>query len=102
MRICTRSRDARFFASILADGIPVRAKDFSQSCDDGPRVLPSINASPGHRVQLPTSEHEVQVVSSVSRLERTSLIRSAHRQMSTHRSFLTLPVGSANCTHVNT
>ena len=35
-RICTRLALARFFASILADGTPVLAKDFSQSCGRGP------------------------------------------------------------------
>ena len=46
-RICTKfawSRFAavRFFASMFADGIPVRANDFSQSCYDGPSMLPSM------------------------------------------------------------
>src|SRR5579864_9014594 len=41
-RICTRLAAPRFFASMLADGTPVFAKDFSQSCDEGPRMLPSI------------------------------------------------------------
>ncbi len=61
-------------ASMLAEGTPVRAKDFSQSCDEGPRMLPSMNASPGQRVQVPTWVHEVQVVRSFSRIERTSFI----------------------------
>ncbi len=91
MRISTRSRDAVFFASMLADGIPVRAKDFSQSCDDGPRILPSMNASLGHRVQLPTREQEVQVVRSFRRIERTSFIWSEYRQISRNRSLLTFP-----------
>lgn len=42
VRICTRLAVTRFFASMFADGTPVLAKDFSQSCDDGPRMLPSM------------------------------------------------------------
>jgi hypothetical protein len=75
----------------LADGIPVRANDFSQSCDDGPRILPSMKASPGHRVQLPAWEHELHVVRSFSRIERTSFIRSECRQMSRNRCSLIFP-----------
>jgi len=30
-------------AIMFADGIPVRAKDFSQSTEDGPRMLPPIH-----------------------------------------------------------
>ena len=30
------------FASILAEGMPVRANDFSQSCVEGPRIFPSM------------------------------------------------------------
>ena len=46
-RICTRFAGlrlspARCLASIFADGTPVFANDFSQSCDDGPRMLPSM------------------------------------------------------------
>jgi hypothetical protein len=83
-------------ASMFADGTPVRAKDFSQSCDDGPRIFPSMNASPGHRVQLPTCEQEVQVVRSFSRIERTSFMRSECRQISRNRCSRTFPVGSGN------
>ena len=61
-------------ASMFADGIPVRANDFSQSCEEGPRMLPSKNASPGHRVQLPPCTHEEQVVKCLNRIERTSFI----------------------------
>src|SRR5215469_8859846 len=101
-RICTSLAEACFFASMLADGTPVRANDFSQSCDDGPRMLPSMNASPGQRVQLPTCEHEEQVVRSLSRIERTSFIRSECRQISRNRCFRTFPVGSGNCTQGKT
>jgi hypothetical protein len=30
------------WASMLAEGMPVRAYDFSQSCVEGPRILPSM------------------------------------------------------------
>ena len=42
--ICTRPDAARreAFKSMLAEAIPVRANDFSQSCVDGPRILPSM------------------------------------------------------------
>jgi len=39
--------------SMLAVGMSVRMKDFSQSAVLGPRMLPSIQARPGQRVQLP-------------------------------------------------
>src|SRR5579862_5830349 len=59
VRICTKFEGREFapaslLASMLADGTPVRAKDFSQSWVEGPRMLPSINARPGQRVQLET------------------------------------------------
>ena len=41
-------------AIMFADGIPVRAKDLSQSREDGPRMLPSMKANPGQRVHVPT------------------------------------------------
>ena len=75
-RICTNLPADCFLASMFAEGTPVLANDFSQSCEDGPRMFPSMNASPGHRVQLPTWEQEVQVVRSFKRIERTSFIRS--------------------------
>jgi hypothetical protein len=34
--------ESRALPSIFAEGIPVRAKDFSQSREDGPRILPSM------------------------------------------------------------
>jgi len=40
--ICISSAKMGFRESKLAEGIPVRAKDFSQSCEDGPRMFPSI------------------------------------------------------------
>ncbi len=83
-------------AIMLADGIPVRAKDFSQSKEDGPRMLPSMNASPGQRVQLPRCAHVEQVGKSRARIERTSLIRFEWRQMSRNFSFLTLPQARGN------
>ena len=43
-----------FLDSRLCDGIPVLAKDFSQSWEDGPRMLPSMYARPGQRVQPTT------------------------------------------------
>jgi hypothetical protein len=51
-RICTNPRDDGFLDNRFFDGIPVRTKDFSQSCEDGPRMSPSMYAKPGHRVQL--------------------------------------------------
>ena len=72
---------------MFAEGIPVRAKDFSQSCEDGPRMFPSMKARPGHRVQPATCVHEVQVVRSFTRIERTSFISSEYRQMSMKRCF---------------
>src|SRR5215467_9656660 len=74
VRICTRLALPRLLASMLAEGMPVRAKDFSQSCDEGPRMFPSPNASPGQRVQLPTCVHAVQVGRSFMRIDRTSFI----------------------------
>ena len=41
-RICTSPVGTVLFESKLIDGTPVRAKDFSQSCVEGPRILPSI------------------------------------------------------------
>ncbi len=42
--ICTRSRGAEdaFLRIMLAEGIPVLANDFSQSCVEGPRMFPSM------------------------------------------------------------
>src|SRR5579863_1509653 len=106
-RICTRLAAARdvlafAFASMLAEGTPVRANERSQSCDDGPRILPSIKARPGQREQLETCVHEVQVLRSFTRIERTSFISSECRQMSMKRRVRTLPVGSGNWTQGKT
>src|ERR1700690_857730 len=104
-RICTRLAGVRVFAafaSMLADGTPVRANDRSQSCDDGPRMFPSMKARPGQREQLDTWLHDVQVLRSFTRIERTSFISSECRQMSMKRRCLTLPVGSGNWTQGKT
>jgi len=46
-RICTRpgtdeGRGPAALVTILAEGIPVRTNDFSQSAVEGPRMLPSM------------------------------------------------------------
>jgi|SRR5579864_8152255 len=97
-RICTRFSAFRFFDNRLREGIPVRAKDFSQSCEEGPRMLPSTYASPGQRVQLPACVHWEQLGKSFNRIERTSLSWSDWRQISMKRCRLTLPLGSGNWT----
>ena len=80
-----------------------RSFDFSQSADDGPRMLPSMYASPGHRVQLEANPHCEQVgrslhpdrpaprpaAASGARCRRTAGVRR-------------LPIGSGNCTQGNT
>jgi hypothetical protein len=53
-RICTRFGGLSVLASMFADGTPVLANDFSQSCADGPRMFPSMKANPGQRVQRET------------------------------------------------
>src|SRR5580692_1351634 len=88
-----------FFASRLAEGMPVRANDFSQSAVEGPRIFPSRNASPGQRVQLEPWAHCEQLVMSRRRIDRTSFNCSESRQMSMKRCCLTLPQDSGNCTH---
>src|SRR5260370_30299376 len=67
---------AFLLAIMLAEGTPVRTNDFSQSCDEGPRILPSRKARPGHRVQFETWVQDVHVVRSFRRIERTSFILS--------------------------
>jgi hypothetical protein len=52
--------------------MPVRAKDFSQSAVEGPRMFPSRNARPGQRVQLAPCAHCEQLDRSRRRMERTS------------------------------
>lgn len=98
--ICTR-RGAEFFsffATKLTDGIPVRAKDFSQSEVEGPRMLPSRNASPGQRVHDPPWTHCEQLGISRSLIDRTSFNCAESRQMSMKRCWRTLPHDNGNCT----
>src|SRR5256885_778370 len=93
------------FSNVLimfADHMPVRANDFSQSADDGPRILPSMYAKPGQRVHPPTCPQPEQVVRSFNRIERTSFITGESFQIARKRSFRRLPVGSGNCTQGNT
>ena len=102
--ICTSLGTSRgpeafcFFASRLAEGTPVRAKDFSQSAVEGPRMFPSKNARPGQRVQLEPCAHCEQLDRSRSRIERTSFNCSESRQMSIKRCCRTLPQDRGNCT----
>src|SRR5271155_431371 len=98
--ICT-NRGAEplcFFASRFFEGIPVRANDFSQSAVEGPRIFPSMNASPGQRVQVEPCAHCEQLERSRSRIERTSFNCSESRQMSMNRCCRTFPQDKGNCT----
>src|ERR1039458_2975887 len=99
--ICTRrgTETFSFFASRLAEGMPVRAKDFSQSAVEGPRIFPSMNARPGQRVQVEPCAHWEQLERSRRRIERTSFNRAESRQMSMNRCCRTLPHDKGNCTH---
>jgi len=85
-------------ARIPAVNMPVRKKDFSQSADDGPRMLPSIKARPGQRVQVPRCAHEEQVGKSFPRMERASRSCDEFLQMLRKASLRTLPQGNGNCT----
>jgi hypothetical protein len=67
---------------MLAERIPVRWNDFSQSAVDGPRMLPSMYASPGQRVQVPTWLQVEQTGRSLARIERTSFSSEECRQIS--------------------
>src|SRR5208282_3206443 len=98
--ICTNrgGRALSFLASRLAEGIPVRAKDFSQSAVEGPRMFPSMNARPGQREQLEPCAHCEQLDRSRSRIERTSFNCSESRQMSINRCCRTFPQDKGNCT----
>lgn len=98
--ICTRCgiEGFCFLANRLAEGIPVRAKDFSQSAVEGPRIFPSMNARPGQRVQVEPCAHCEQLDRSRSRIERTSFNCSELRQMSMKRCCRTLPHDKGNCT----
>ena len=104
MRIWTRpGKDGRrdgadALASMLAEGIPVRTNDFSQSAVDGPRMLPSMNASPGQCVQVATCEHDEHVGKSRAVMERTSFSWGEFFQMSMNFCRRKLPLGSGNCT----
>ena len=89
---------AGFFRWRFTDGMPVRANDFSQSWIDGPRMLPSMYARPGHRVQLDPCEHCEQPGRSRIVIERTSFISGECRQISRNFCRRTLPLGSGNCT----
>src|SRR5580693_6833102 len=98
--ICTKrgGEALSFLASKFTEGIPVRAKDFSQSAVEGPRMFPSMNARPGQRVQVEPCEHCEQLERSRSRIERTSFNCSELRQMSMKRCCRTLPQDKGNCT----
>ena len=98
--ICTnRGGEAfSFFASRFFEGMPVRAKDFSQSAVEGPRIFPSMNANPGQRVQVEPCAHCEQLERSRRRIERTSFNCSELRQMSMKRCWRTLPHDRGNCT----
>src|SRR5271154_6712795 len=86
-----------FFARRLAEGTPVRAKDFSQSAVEGPRIFPSMNARPGQRVQVEPCAHCEQLDRSRKRIERTSFNCSESRQMSMNRCCRTFPQDKGNC-----
>src|SRR5205809_1333056 len=65
------TRSGRFL-SRFSEGIPVLARDFSQSWIDGPRILPSIYASPGQREHEPEWTHFEHPCRSAMLIERTS------------------------------
>src|SRR5258708_12354449 len=90
--------DCAWPASMPAVVMPVRMKDFSQSAEDGPRMLPSMKASPGQRVQVPRCEQELQVERPLPRMERTSLNCEEFFQMSEKDCCPRSPQGNGNCT----
>src|SRR6202041_1315081 len=98
--ICTNptTPPVGLLANKFFEGIPVRANDFSQSCIEGPRISPSINASPGHRVHPVICPQPEQVGKSRIRISRTSFIFSECCQISKNRCVRTFPVGKGNCT----
>src|ERR1700693_2066811 len=98
--ICTTCSAATFsfFASKLVEGMPVRAKDFSQSAVEGPRIFPSRKARPGQRLQVDPCAHCEQLERSRKRIERTSFNCSEFRQMSMNRCCRTFPQDKGNCT----
>ena len=55
--------------------------DFSQSADDGPRMLPSMYARPGQRVHVAMWPHDEQVCRSRMRMPRTSSSCGEWRQI---------------------
>jgi hypothetical protein len=65
--------------------MPVRAKDFSQSAVEDPRMFPSVRAKPGQRVQVEPCAHCEQPDRSFKRIDRTSFGCSESRQMSMKR-----------------
>ena len=75
------ARAARF-ASRFRDGTPVRANDFSQSWIEGPRMLPSMYASPGQREQLLPCAQVEQPCRSAIVIDRTSFNCGESCQMS--------------------
>src|SRR6202167_1781842 len=98
--ICTsRGGEAfSFLASRFFEGMPVRAKDFSQSAVEGPRIFPSMKANPGQRVQVEPCAQPEQLERSRRRIARTSFNCSESRQMSMKRCCRTLPQDKGNCT----
>jgi hypothetical protein len=66
-------------------------KTFSQSWIEGPRMLPSMCASPGQRVQLLPWVQEEQPCKSAMLMERTSFSAGEFCQMSRKRCLRTLP-----------
>jgi hypothetical protein len=50
--ICTSAGLEDFLDGKFVEAMPILANDFSQSCTEGPRIFPSMYASPGQRVQL--------------------------------------------------
>jgi len=73
----------------------------SQSELEGPRMLPSMYASPGQRVHVPAWEQEEHTVRSLTLIERTSFIWGDWNQMSLNFWRRTFSVGSGNCTRLH-
>src|SRR2546423_2928333 len=83
---------------MLADGMPVRWKDLSQSEMEGPRMFPSMYANPGQRVQVATWRQLEQTGRSFARMERTSASCGELRQISMNFCRRTFPLGNGNWT----
>ena len=96
--IAVRRAGAEALASMLAEGIPVRTNDFSQSAVEGPRMFPSIQANPGQREQEARCVQDEHVGRSRARMERTSFSSAELRQMSMNFCRRKFPLGSGNCT----